>query len=146
MVLCIGCLKADGFTNGIGSGVGGPADVILLPFVGGEIVEIMQVLAGGGASRGVRAEIGQLGQRGGCKPLNLSGRHLQHVCELWHAERIIVSAKFQGPLSEGMVLVEIHPAFHAPMEWALASECELGTASDCEVHTPMNEQKAKCRK
>ena len=48
-VLCIGCLKADGFTNGTGSGVGGPADVIFLSFIGGEIVEIMQVLAGGGA-------------------------------------------------------------------------------------------------
>jgi hypothetical protein len=47
--LCIACLKADGFTNGIGSGIGGPADVILLPFVGGEIVKIMQGLAGGRA-------------------------------------------------------------------------------------------------
>lgn len=121
--------------NGIGSGMGGPADVIFLLFAGGEII---QVLAGGGSIelecfQGILLNLGMRvveSERGQCGD---GGRHLQHVCGLWHAQWIIASAKFQGPLRKGMVLVEIHPAFHAPREWALASKCESDMASDCEV-------------
>jgi hypothetical protein len=34
-----------------------------------------------------------------------------------------------------VVLVEIHPAFHASTGWALTSVCESGAASDSEART-----------
>jgi hypothetical protein len=49
------------------------------------------------------------------------------------AERIIASAKFQCPLREAVVLVEIYPAFHASLEWPFTSTCESGMASDSEA-------------